>query len=87
MIEIGEKSVQIRNKYASDETYQYFSYHPPVWEAKTIQFRNNETGYLDSVEIPYNADGTYNIKKAIYIDGKNGKRNLTAEEEEIYGKY
>lgn len=84
MVAIGEYMVKFRNDYASNSTYQYFSYHVPIYNGKTVTVPDKETGYIDYVEIPYKSNGEYDLSKAIYIDGKTGKRSLTNAEKEYY---
>lgn len=84
MIYIGEYSLNIRETYAPLNTYQYFSYHPPIWNGKTIVLLDNTTGYIDYVEIPYKSNGELDIEKATYIEGESGVRNLTNEEVKYY---
>ena len=84
MVAIGEYMVKFRNDYATNSTYQYFSYHVPIYNGKTVTVYDKETGYTDYVEIPYKSNGEYDLSKAIYIDGKTGKRSLTNAEKEYY---
>lgn len=85
MIYIGEYTVDARNMYAPSNTFQYFSYHPAIWDGKTITILDRETGQCDYVEIPYKKNGELDIEHAIYIEGESGARNLTEEEVELYG--
>ena len=84
MIYIGEYSLNIREMYAPLNTYQYFSYPPPIWNGKTIVLLDNTTGYIDYVEIPYKSNGELDIEKTTYIEGESGVRNLTNEEVKYY---
>ncbi len=87
LITEGELIVDYRNKFASHDTYQYFSYHPNSIGSKTIHVLNEKTGCVDCVEIPIKDFTGLDMDNAIYIDGKTGSRKLTEQEKIKYKNY
>jgi hypothetical protein len=71
----------LRNKYITDKYWKYLSPMMPIWEGKVITVKNNKTGYLDFIEVPYKIDSwELDRSKAIYVDMTTGKRNMTIAE-------
>lgn len=77
-------TLEYRNKYAPDNTWQYFSSHGTIYNTKTIAVKNPITNYVDYIEIPYDDNENLKVDEAIYIDSVVGKRNLTDYERNMY---
>lgn len=83
-ISFQRMTFQYRNKYAPENTWQYFSSHGSTFDTKTIAVRNPTTNYVDYIEIPYDDNDNLKVDEAIYIDSVVGKRNLTDYEINTY---
>ena len=79
----NELIVEYRDKYVEDKYWQYFPNRNTV-NAKTIYTVNQETGYTDFVEIPYDKNGNLDMDNANYVDSISGRRDLTEYEKVIF---
>lgn len=79
----NELIVEYRDKYIEDKYWQYFPNRNTV-HAKTIFTINQETGYTDFVEIPYDKNGNLDMDNANYVDSITGRRDLTDYEKVIF---
>ncbi|OQD58972.1 hypothetical protein MBBAR_6c00820 [Methanobrevibacter arboriphilus JCM 13429 = DSM 1125] len=85
-IGFGFATIGYKNTWASNDTWQYYSYHGTIWDMKTIYILNKKTNKIDCIEVPYKNNWEYDIDRASYIDSETGRRNLTTAEINKYLK-
>lgn len=62
-----------------DNLWNYIGLHRNIIQTKTIPIMKSPSSY-DYIEVEYNNKGQLDRSTAIYIDGYNGKRDMTVEE-------
>lgn len=77
---IGQLTIEYKNKFAPNSTWQYFSYHGRVGDMRVIHIKNSETHFVDCIEIPLDYYGNRIMEDAIYIDSVYGAHKITPEE-------
>ena len=86
-IAFGELTVEYRDRFAPNNTKQYFSYSKSIWDMKIIHIKNPNTQFFDRVEIPLDKQGNMVMDDAVYISSFDGAHDITPEEKVMVEEY